>query len=97
MLSDFIYHFIWPFVNPIETETGPEPETERGLVTFGWSLFARFSVSTVGLEPSEVIWNTYSQKCMELYFLCLFQTCIYGGKVKGVMMDRRDLNPGRWR
>ena len=33
--------FIWHFVNPIETE--------MGLFTFGCSLFARFSVSTVGL------------------------------------------------
>ena len=43
----FLSCFIWHFVNPIE------PETEMGLFMFGCSLFARFSVSTVGLEPSE--------------------------------------------
>ena len=48
----FLSCFIQHFVNPIETETGPEPETEMGLFTFGCTLFARFSVSTVGLEPS---------------------------------------------
>ena len=33
--------------------TGPERETERGLLSSGCSLFAQFSVTTVGLEPSE--------------------------------------------
>ena len=36
--------FYLAFCKSIETETGPETETERG---FGCSLFARFSVSTV--------------------------------------------------
>ena len=35
---------IWHFLNPIVTETGPEPETEMGLFTFGCSLFAWFSL-----------------------------------------------------
>ena len=47
--------FIWHFVNPIETETGPDQKLKQkgGLFTLGCSLFARFSVSTVRLEPSE--------------------------------------------
>ena len=43
--------FIWHFVYPIETETGQEPES--GLFTFGWSLLARFSISTVGLDRAK--------------------------------------------
>jgi hypothetical protein len=39
--------FIWRSVNPIERK--PEPD----VFMFGCSLFARFAVSTVGLEPSE--------------------------------------------
>ena len=42
----FLLRFIWRSVNPIETETG---HVNVRLC----SLFARFSVSTVGLEPSE--------------------------------------------
>ena len=45
----FLLCFIWHFVNSIETETGQE----TGMFTSGCSLFARFSVSTVGLESSE--------------------------------------------
>ena len=40
-------------VNPIETETSPKMETDRGLFVFGCSLFTLFSVSTLVLEPSE--------------------------------------------
>ena len=46
----FLSCFIGHLVNPIETETGSEPETEMGLFMFGCSLFARFSISTVGLD-----------------------------------------------
>ena len=43
----FMLCFIWRSVNPIERK--PEPD----VFMFGCSLFARFAVSTVGLEPSE--------------------------------------------
>jgi hypothetical protein len=44
----FLPCFIWYFEN--EKETGPEPEP---VPVLSCSLFAQFSVSTVGLEPSE--------------------------------------------
>ena len=43
----FLLCFIWRSVIPLKRK--PEPD----MFIFGWSLFARFSGSPVGLEPSE--------------------------------------------
>ena len=64
----------WPFVNRIEMETGPKPE--KGLFTFGCSLFARFSVSTVWLarakrlQPAPLTFPG-QQAILYLFFICL--------------------------
>ena len=46
----FLSCFIWHFVNPIETETGVEPEMEMGLFMLGCSLFcSRFEISQISV------------------------------------------------
>ena len=56
----FLSCFIYRFVNPIEMENRPEPETERGLFTLGCSPIAWFSVSTSALETGPEVSMTVS-------------------------------------